>query len=447
MAMADVLQRLEVAGIGQHQAAVRHGGLDDHAGDLLRVLLERALGRLRIVERHGDDQVDELLGQAQRLRDRTRGGRAGPRRSRGGNTDTISESWWPWYVPSIFRISLRPVSARMMRDGVERGLGPGVAEPPVRQPEPLREQVRHDERVLGRLREVRSQRDPLPHGLHDLRVGVAHDHDAVAVVVVDVLVLVDVPDVRTGTASDVDRVRRPRLPRRAHAAGQPALRLLPVGQAPRVLLVERRDLGSVSSARPAPCRSARRRVRSRSPRSHLRDGHQVVEDLAGTTPTISDRCPSSSKQPGRRARHVRGQPLPVRERHHQVLRALPDGHGHADRGEVEPPRMHERDVVVEPSPDARRRWTRATSRSRGRRTLPSAPRRRPATPGRRAPSREIGGVACRELSASRFEERLPARPRSRRRRPTRRRSPAPCRPGSRARPRRTARRRRWSRTR
>jgi len=52
-----------------------------------------------------------------------------------------------------------------------------------------------------------------PNRLHDLRVGVAHHHHAVAVVVVDVLVAVDVPDVRADPLVDVDRVRRPGLPR------------------------------------------------------------------------------------------------------------------------------------------------------------------------------------------------------------------------------------------
>ena len=91
--MADVLQRSEVTRVGQHQAAVRHGGLDDHAGDLLWMLEERALGGIRVVERHRDHQVDELLGQPERLRDRrgmvARPGLAPP----GGTRDTISESW------------------------------------------------------------------------------------------------------------------------------------------------------------------------------------------------------------------------------------------------------------------------------------------------------------------------------------------------------------------
>ncbi len=60
------------------------------------------------------------------------------------------------------------------------------------------------------------------------------------------------------------------------------------------------------------------------------------------------------EEPGLRSRDVRSEPSPVRERHHAVLRPLPYRHGHADVREVEAPRVHERDVVVEPAPDAGR---------------------------------------------------------------------------------------------
>ena len=115
---------------------------------------------------------------------------------------------------------------------------------------------------------------------------------------------------------------------------------------------------------------------------------------------MSDRCPSSSKSRAFAPAHVRGQPLPVRERHHAVLRALPHGDGHADLREVESPRAHERDVVVEPAPDARRDRLVQHRRSRARRTRRSAPPRRPARPSRRAPPRDRRGVARSSFSAS-----------------------------------------------
>jgi hypothetical protein len=52
------------------------------------------------------------------------------------------------------------------------------------------------------------------------------------------------------------------------------------------------------------------------------------------------------------ARHVRGEPRAVAEGNEAVLAALPDRHGNRDRGQVESPRGCERDVVVEPAPDA-----------------------------------------------------------------------------------------------
>ena len=78
--------------------------------------------------------------------------------------------------------------------GIQRRLGARVPEAPIRQPVPLREVLRHHQRVFGRLREMRSQLGALLHGLDDLRMRVSHHHHAVAVVVVDVLVGVDVPD-------------------------------------------------------------------------------------------------------------------------------------------------------------------------------------------------------------------------------------------------------------
>src|SRR5262249_28007651 len=48
-----------------------------------------------------------------------------------------------------------------------------------------------------------------------------------------------------------------------------------------------------------------------------------------------------------------GEPAAVPGRDEHVLLALPQQHGYADRGDVEPPRHHEREVVVEPALAAR----------------------------------------------------------------------------------------------
>src|SRR5581483_5307179 len=154
--------------------------------------------------------------------------------------------------------------------------------------------------LLRRLGEVRAELHPSLHRLHDLRVRVPHDHDAVAVVVVDVLVAVDVPDVRAPAVAHVDRVRRPRLPARRHAAGQPALGLLAVGQAAPVLLIERRrlparelldeleiDLHDVRDRHSflSPYRSAADAIRSST--------------ISSKAPTARDRCPCSGRSRAR----------------------------------------------------------------------------------------------------------------------------------------------------
>ena len=126
--------------------------------------------------------------------------------------------------------------------GVERRLGPGVAEAPLRQAVALREVLGDRERLLRRLREVRALRDAPLDRLDHLRMRVSHHHHAVAVVEVDVLVPVDVPHVRALAAPHVDRVRRPRLPRGGDAAGEEPLGLLAVRERAGVLAVERLGL-------------------------------------------------------------------------------------------------------------------------------------------------------------------------------------------------------------
>ncbi len=79
-------------------------------------------------------------------------------------------------------------------DRVHRRFGARVAEAPQRQPEAARQLRGDDDRVVGRLREVRTERDALLHRAHDCRVRVADEHHAEAGVQVDVLGAVDVED-------------------------------------------------------------------------------------------------------------------------------------------------------------------------------------------------------------------------------------------------------------
>ena len=103
---------------------------------------------------------------------------------------------------------------------VHGGLGAGVREAPERQAEPSRELLGHDDRVLGRLREVGAATDPLGDGPDDCRVRVADRVDAVSTVEVDVLVAVHVEHARPLAPVDPDGLGAVDLPVRRHAASE-----------------------------------------------------------------------------------------------------------------------------------------------------------------------------------------------------------------------------------
>src|SRR4029077_6731121 len=79
-------------------------------------------------------------------------------------------------------------------DGIQRGLRPAVGEPPLRQPEALGDLPRDDRDLGDRLPKVRAAGDPFGDRVDDQWMSVPDDHDAEAVVEVDVLVAVDVPN-------------------------------------------------------------------------------------------------------------------------------------------------------------------------------------------------------------------------------------------------------------
>src|SRR5262249_2410585 len=139
-------------------------------------------------------------------------------------------------------------------DRVHRRLGAGAHEAPRRQSPPTCELLRDDHAVLRGRGEVRPERDTLAHRFHDRRVRMALHHGAKGVVEIDQLVAVDVPDVRSLSAEEVDRPRLALLIRGGHAVhqgrtrafeercggGRPALQpaLLALGQRGDSLAVE-----------------------------------------------------------------------------------------------------------------------------------------------------------------------------------------------------------------
>ena len=105
-------------------------------------------------------------------------------------------------------------------DRVHGRLGAGVRVSPLRQAPATRQLLGDDNAVLGGRGKVRSQRIPLHHRLADRRVRVALHHRAEAVVEVEELVPVDVPDLRADAAGEVDRPWIPHLIGRGDPAGE-----------------------------------------------------------------------------------------------------------------------------------------------------------------------------------------------------------------------------------
>ena len=237
----EILEPLQVAGLGQDHAAVHHRRLDDHAGDLALVLLERARGLGQVVERHHPHDVRHRLRDAERLR---HGVRMLPGADlRGIGTDGEHQRV---VVPVIRALDLDDhlaagVGAHEAR-GLERGLRAGVAEPPEREAEAFDQVVADRVQVLRGLREVRAALDLPLDRLDDLRVRVAGDHGAVAQVEVEVLVAVDVPQPVAQAVVDVDRVRRRGLPAGGDTSGDRASRDLAIRDRCAVLRFELRFL-------------------------------------------------------------------------------------------------------------------------------------------------------------------------------------------------------------
>ena len=105
-------------------------------------------------------------------------------------------------------------------DRVHGGLGAGVGEPPQRQVEAAGQFACDPDRVLGRLGEVRSAPHPVADRLDDRRMGMSGNGSAVAAVHVDVLVAVDVVDLRARAVAHPDGLRFGDLPVGRRAAGE-----------------------------------------------------------------------------------------------------------------------------------------------------------------------------------------------------------------------------------
>ena len=198
---------LEIAGLGEHDPEVHHRRLHDHAGGLAALLdqeLDAPLHRGRVVERHRDRQVGD------RLRD------AGPVRERlvvvAVADLVVVDADRDHHVVVVAVVGAEDLDDRVAPrdrprdpDRVHGRLGARVRVPPPGQAPAALQLFGDNDAVLGGRREVRPLRVALGQRLADGRVGVALHHRAEAVVEVEQLVPVDVPDLRPAPAGEVDR--------------------------------------------------------------------------------------------------------------------------------------------------------------------------------------------------------------------------------------------------
>ena len=105
-------------------------------------------------------------------------------------------------------------------DRVHGGLGAGVGEAPQRKVEATGQLTGYPDGVLGRLREVRAATHPVADRFDDRRMRMPGNGSAVAAVHVDVLVAVDVVDLRAAAVAHPDGLRLGDLPVGRRAAGE-----------------------------------------------------------------------------------------------------------------------------------------------------------------------------------------------------------------------------------
>ena len=218
-AVQQIADHGEISVVGRDDARVHHHRLEDHRGHLPAVLGERARHRPGVVERHHDDEIADRGRDAgvagNRVRPVARADLVGLGQHR--DLDRV-------VVPVIAALDLDDHVPSGKRSGqvnrIHSGFGAGVGEPPQRQLEATRQLAGDPDRVLGRLREMRSAPYPVADRGDDRRMSVPGDGGAVAAVHVDVLGPVDVVHLRAEAMAHPDGLRLGDLPVRRRATGQ-----------------------------------------------------------------------------------------------------------------------------------------------------------------------------------------------------------------------------------
>src|SRR5215813_15203126 len=175
---------------------VHHDRLDDHPGDLVRVLVQQPGDAAGVVEAGDQRELDERAGDA------GAGGGLGRLAFRAGLVGLGGDGDLDRVVvPVVAALDLDdqvPAGDRPHQvDGVHRGLGARVGEPPQRLGEPGGEFAGDRHGVRGGLGEMGAAGDLAAYRLDDGGVRVPGQPHAVAAVQVHVLVAVDVIDLGT----------------------------------------------------------------------------------------------------------------------------------------------------------------------------------------------------------------------------------------------------------
>ena len=231
VAVAEVAQRLKVAGLRNDDADVHHDRLEDHRGDLPAVLAEELVERARVVEGDDDrvvphrprDALGRGLGRV--CRARGVGGLAGDLLPQTEGVRLRHDREQHGVVVAVVgALHLHDaVAARGGAgdpDGVHRRLGAGVHEPHPVDLEATADLLGERDGRLGGDREVDGPLGRALDGRDDLRVGMADDVHAESAVEIGVLGPVDVPDLRPLPLPQVDRVGVVALEVRGHAGRQ-----------------------------------------------------------------------------------------------------------------------------------------------------------------------------------------------------------------------------------
>ena len=235
MAVQQLLQTVEVAGRRLGDADVHHHRLDDEARDVVAALVQQAPQDFEIVERHDVRVPPQILRDPERHRRRGRLVAAAHEIGIGDDREhhrVVVTVVGPFDLDDV----VAPGGGARHADRAHRRFGAGIREANLLELEPATQFLGQQHRVFGRSGEVRAVVGGARDGLDDLGMRVTDDHRPEAAMRVDVLVVVDVPDVAGMPLAQVERIGVADLERRPDAERHRADRALEEGARCRCVL-------------------------------------------------------------------------------------------------------------------------------------------------------------------------------------------------------------------